>query len=715
MRRAFPIVLLALALARVAGAQLPTAADSAADPYLWLESQTGDRAMAWVKAENAKTIAVLEQDPHFATLYRDALSVAEASDRIPYARFIGAALYNFWQDSAHVRGIWRRTTLASYRSPMPVWTTVLDLDSLARVEKANWVWKGADCAMPAERRCMITLSDGGEDASTVREFDLTTRRFVTSGFTLPHGKQRFTWMGEDTLLVSREWKPGELTASGYPYIVKRLVRGQDISRAAEIFRGDASDGGYGVSPVTFEDGTGHRMALILRPRSTFESEKYVVRPTGVARLAIPLKSEPAAMVDGQLIVQLSEPWNEGTAQIPSGSLAAFDVARAAADPSQLTPVAVFIPGPRESVGPVAATRDRLVATVLQNVRGRVFRFSRAPDGHWSQERVMFPDNLAIDIADANVHGSDVFINVAGFLTPSSVWLADARVGTTTEVKRLPPKFDASRDTVEQLEAASTDGVRIPYFVVHRKGMKLDGSNPTILTAYGGFEVSETPYYSATTGKLWLEQGGVYVLANIRGGGEFGPAWHEAGLKTRRQIIYDDFASVARDLIARQITSPRRLGIMGGSNGGLLMGVEMTQHPDLWRAVDIQVPLLDMLRYERIDAGSSWVGEYGSVSIPAERAFLASISPYHQLKPDVQYPKPLIWTTTKDDRVGPQHARKFAAKMSAQGHPYLFYEVTEGGHGAGANLRERARTSALEYTYFTRQLMGNASSGAPASR
>lgn len=660
--------------------------------------------MAWVHAENAKTLAVLEHDPHFASLYSAALAVAQASDRIPYVRFIGGSLYNFWQDSVHVRGVWRRTTLASYRTSAPRWTTVLDLDSLARAEKANWVWKGADCAMPAERRCMISLSDGGEDAVTVREFDLPARTFVAGGFVLPHGKQRFTWMGEDTLLVSREWKAGELTASGYPYIVKRLVRGQSIASAVEIFRGAASDGGYGVSPMTFEDGTGHRITLIERPRSTFESEKYIVRPSGVARIAIPRKASPETMVNGQLIVRLSESWRDGAAQIPAGSLAAFDAARAATNPSHLAPVAVFVPGPRASVGPTAATRDRLVASVLQNVRGRVFRFSPAANGHWTRERVPFPDNLTIDVADANVHGSEALVDVAGFLTPSSVWLADARTGATTEVKRLPPKFDAFRDTVEQLEAASSDGVRIPYFVVHPRGMKLDGTHPTILTAYGGFQVSMTPSYSPVVGKLWLEHGGVYVLANIRGGGEFGPAWHEAGLKTRRQIIYNDFASVARDLIARKITTPRRLGIMGGSNGGLLMGVEMTQHPDLWDAVDIEVPLLDMLRYEQIDAGSSWVGEYGSVAVPAERAFLASISPYQNLKAGVKYPLPLIWTTTKDDRVGPQHARKFAAKMSAMGDPYLFYEVTEGGHGAGANLRERARTSALEYTYFMRQLM-----------
>ena len=701
--RALAFIIVAATGAPLAAQGRPVTANAASDPFLWLEDQHGARAMAWVNAENAKTTAVLEKDPHYAPLFRDALAIAQASDRIPYATYIGGALYNFWQDSSHVRGIWRRTTLASYRTPHPAWTTVLDLDSLARAEKANWVWKGADCAMPAERRCMIALSDGGEDAVTDREFDLGTGSFVPEGFVLPHGKQRVAWVGADTLLVSREWHPGELTASGYPFIVKRLVRGQPLSSAVEVFRGSATDGGYGVDPATFHDGTGHRAVMIIRPMTTFETEKYIVRSSGVAKLAVPLKANLVAMVDGQLVIRLSERWAEGGAQIRAGSLASFDVAEATAHPDHLAPVAVFEPGPRESVDGVTATRDRLVASIYQNVRGRIYVFSRSAPGSWTRKQLPLPDDLATGIVDADVHGSGVFVNVTGFLTPNSVWEADATGGSVSKLKTLPAQFDASRDTVEQLEATSKDGTRIPYFVVRPKRIASDGSNPTILNAYGGFEVSETPSYAGMTGKLWLEHGGVFVLANIRGGGEFGPAWHEAGLKTHRQVIYDDFAAVARDLISRRITSPRRLGIMGGSNGGLLMGVEMTQHPDLWHAVDIQVPLLDMLRYEKIDAGESWVGEYGSVSNPVERAFLASISPYQNLRKGVRYPEPLIWTTTKDDRVGPQHARKFAAKMASYGDPYLFYEVTEGGHGAGANLRELAHTKALEFAYFARQL------------
>jgi prolyl oligopeptidase len=380
-----------------------------------------------------------------------------------------------------------------------------------------------------------------------------------------------------------------------------------------------------------------------------------------------------------------------------------DLAAATSDPQHLTATLVYAPGPRETLDNVGATRDRLVVTTYENVKGRAYMYAPEADHGWSKRRIDLPDNSTISLASADERGVDAMLSVTSFLTPTTLWLVNSSSGALSTVKALAPKFDASNDVVEQFEATSKDGTQIPYFIVHPKSFKLDGSNPTILYAYGGFAASITPTYSGVLGKLWLERGGSYVIANIRGGGEFGPAWHEAGLKTHRQRIYDDFAAVAQDLIAKNMTSPRHLGIEGGSNGGLLMGVEFTQHPELWNAVDMQVPLLDMLRYEHIEAGASWVGEYGSVSIPDERAFLASISPYNNIKTGVKYPEPFIWTTTKDDRVGPEHARKFAAKLSSLGIPYLFYEVTEGGHGAGANIKERSLTSALELTYFTKKL------------
>lgn len=677
--------------------------DPAADPFVWLESVDSARAQDWVRTENAKTLAVLQADPHFATAYRDAVASGEAKDRIPTPEIVAGKVYNFWQDAEHVRGIWRRTSFADYANSVPAWETVLDLDALAKSEGKNWVFHGADCESPSERRCLIDLSDGGEDASTVREFDLTSKSFVADGFVLPHGKQTIAWADDDTLLVSREWAPGELTASGYPFVVKRVARGRSLDAAVEIFRGAKSD--VSVSPFVVVDGNGRRIVGLERGTSFFEHETYLVTAAGAQRFAIPLKASPAGMIAGRLLVKTEEPWSTNGTTFAAGALVALDAERVLANPAALAPTLVYAAPDRATLDRVVTTRDRLVISTLENVRGRAYVMTPNPDGTWTQKRLELPDNSTIEPTAADLHGSSVYLSITGFLNPTTLVRADADTMAVANVKALSAQFDASQDVVEQFEATSRDGTRVPYFVVRPKAMIYDGATPTIMTAYGGFQVSETPTYSATVGKLWLERGGAYVLANIRGGGEFGPAWHEAGLKTNRQRIYDDFAAVARDLTTRKITSPRDLGIRGGSNGGLLMGVEFTQHPELWSGVEIAVPLLDMLRFEQIAAGASWVGEYGSVSIPEQRAFLASISPYNNLRAGVKYPEPFVWTTTKDDRVGPQHARKFAAKLHALGDPVLYYEVTEGGHGAGANIKERAFTTALEYTYFTRKLPG----------
>lgn len=705
MRAACPVIAIAGAVFMFsAWADAGDDAGSAAadDPFAWLEQVDGVRAMNWVRAENAKTAAVLDNDPRYPGLFKEALAIAEARDRIPQPSIIGGRILNFWQDADHVRGIWRRTSIANYRTSAPSWTTVLDLDSLSKQEKANWFWSGADCEEPAERHCMIGLSDGGEDAVTLREFDLRSSRFIPGGFSLPRGKQDSAWEDGRTLLVAREWAPGELTSSGYPFVVKRIRRGHSLAAAMEVYRGTKDD--VGVGPATFNDGAGHRAVVIRRSITFFEASYFLVGPTGPAKLGLPSKVRIEALVDGKLVVSLREDWTskEGTTYA-QGSLVAIDLAAATAAPDHLRPVLIYAPGPREAVTQVAATRGHLLVVVLDNVKGRAYAYAPDARGQWSRRQLALPDNASVHIVDADLHSDRAFVSVTGFLTPSSLWLADVGSGALAIVKTLPARFDASHQVVEQLEATSTDGTRVPYFVVHPANMKLDGSTPTILTAYGGFLVSETPSYAPATGKLWLERGGAFALANIRGGGEFGPAWHEAGLKTHRQRVFDDFTAVAKDLIARGMTSPARLGIMGGSNGGLLMGVEFVQHPELWGAVDMQVPLLDMLGYEHIAAGSSWVGEYGSVSNPDERAFLASISPYNNVKAGVHYPEALIWTTTKDDRVGPQHARKFAAKLAAMGVPYLFYEVIEGGHGSGATLAEKAAMTAREFTYFARKL------------
>jgi prolyl oligopeptidase len=679
----------------------PTTARGA-DPFLWLEQLEGPRALKWVHAENARTLAVLQADQRFASFYDDALKIGEAQDRLPLPRIIGGQVYNFWQDQQHVRGIWRTTSRADYAARQPAWSTVLDLDALASAEGKNWIWQGADCDSPSRQRCLISLSEGGEDAATIREFDLRTGRFVQGGFRLPRGKQGAAWAGEDRLLVAREWTPGQLTSSGYPFVVKSLERGKPLSSATEVYRGSKAD--VGVWPFAFADGQGHRALGVSRGLSFFESENYLATPAGLRKLGLPLKSTLQGLLKNRLWIRLAEDWTAGGSRFTAGSLVSVDLSRATADPERLEASAIYVPGSRETYDGAVATEDALVVSTYDNVRGRAFLSSPQADGHWSRRDLQLPDNSSLNLVSADDHGTDAFVEVTGFLSPNSLVRVDAGAATWGVVKTIEPKFDASTHVVEQLQATSKDGTRIPYFVVRPKRMRYDGTTPTILHAYGGFELSMTPSYQPVLGKLWLDRGGAFVLANIRGGGEFGPAWHEAGLKTNRQRIYDDFAAVAEDLIARKITTSPHLGIQGGSNGGLLMGVEFTEHPELWSAVDMQVPLLDMLRYERIQAGASWVGEYGSVRNPSERAFLASISPYHNLKPGVTYPEPLIWTTTKDDRVGPQHARKFAAKLSAMGKPYLFYEVTEGGHGMGANIKERAFTSAIEYTYFARKLM-----------
>jgi prolyl oligopeptidase len=672
------------------------------DPFIWLEEAHSERAMNWVKAENAKTDAVLERDPRFKTLFHDAKVILEAKDRIPEPAIIAGQVLNFWQDADHSHGIWRQTSQTDFQSETPNWRTVIDLDALSKSEKANWFWKGAICHEPEEQRCIVSLSDGGEDAVTLREFDLGKSAFVQGGFSLPKGKQDVAWQDADTLLLAREWKPGETTRSGYAFVVKRIKRGQPLDAAVEVYRGSADD--VGVSPISLSDGAGRSAAFIQRAVSIFEFEYYLLGSGTPAKLAMPMKAELLTLLDGRLIVSLHEDWKRaGQPTLPQGSLVALELERVAADPQHLQPVLIYAPGGREAFVEAGATRGHLLVHGLDNVSGRAYVYTPEPNNRWTRRELDLPKNISVSVVDTDLHSEQAFIQVTGFLTPPKLMLADLGVGTLTTTKTLPAKFDASRDVVEQFETASKDGTKIPYFVVHPVGMKMDGSTPTILNAYGGFLDAQTPRYSAELGKLWLERGGAFVLANIRGGGEFGPAWHEAGLKTHRQRIYEDFAAVGEDLIAKGFTSSAHLGIMGGSNGGLLMGVEFVQHPQLWRAVDIQVPLLDMLRYEQIAAGSSWVAEYGSVSVPSERAFLASISPYDNLQAGVKYPEALIWSTTKDDRVGPQHARKFAAKLAAMGVPYHYFEVIEGGHGAGATLEERAKMHSREYTYFSGKL------------
>jgi prolyl oligopeptidase len=675
-----------------------------ADRYQWLEDVSGGRSMAWVKAENERSAKVLENDPHYAGLEAAALKVLESPDRLPLPFINGADVYNTWQDDKHVMGILRRTSLADYLTAQPHWRTLLDYDALGKQDNQKWVESGRTCLYPGNELCLVALSAGGEDAVTLREFNLITGKFVEGGFLLPRSKQDVAWVDKDSLLVARDWGAGTMTKSGYPFVVKLWKRGQPLGQAEEIFRGAETDAA--TAAITLHDSAGHHVSLAVRSVTFFETEWSLLTVRGAKRIDLPRKANINGLVDGQLIATLNENWKldgENT-KFVQGSVVSLDLEAVKKDPLHLKPTVVFAPSQTEYAQGVDTTKNHLLLTTLENVQGRVYTCAFSAKGSWTRKKLDVPDNRAVSIVSTNWSDNQFFLSIEGFLSPRSFLLGDAGAGTLRKAKTLPPQFDASGAVVEQLEAASKDGTKVPYFVVRRKDVHFDGSNPALLTAYGGFQLSSTPIYSALVGKLWLERGGVFALANIRGGGEFGPAWHEAGLKTHRQCVYDDFAAVGQDLVTRRVTSPRRLGIMGGSNGGLLMGVEMTQHPEMWNAIVIQIPLLDMLRFEHIAAGASWVGEYGSASIPEERAFLASISPYHQLKPDVSYPEPLIFTTTKDDRVGPVHARKFAARMAEFHKPFFYDEIIEGGHDAGADLKERAKTAAVQYTYLTRKLM-----------
>jgi prolyl oligopeptidase len=675
-------------------AQTPAAAAPTADPFQWLEDIDSPKSMEWVNGQNAKTHARLETDPRYEQFRQEAMKIFTAQDRIATPRFRAGGIDNFWQDGTHIHGVWRHTSLASYRTSTPQWQTLLDLDALSKAEGKNWIWKGADCLKPAQTLCLVHLSNGGSDAVEDREFDTTTGKFVEGGFFFANAKQDIRWIDHDTLIVARPWTPDEVTQSGYPYVVKIVKRGGETR---EVFRGvktDVQNGG-----VVLEGDKGADAVLIDHGLTFYERAFSLLTDKGeLAPIPLPKKVEYDTYVDGQAVFTIKQVWRN----FGAGAVISYDLAELKRDPAAAKPQLVFMPGPHDAVQRVASSKDRLVLVLLQDVKGAVDTYDHKA-GVWLPRRLKLPPNANINLVSASDEDNQMFFTAEGFLDPTSLWLAEAD-GAVAKVKQLPPQFDASKDVVEQLWATSTDGTKIPYFVVHPKGMKLDGSTPTQMFGYGGFELSEPPAYIPQMGKLWLERGGAYVIANIRGGGEFGPAWHEAALREKRQLAFDDFASVARDLEARKITSPRRLGIYARSNGGILTTVSMTQHPELFNAIVIESPLIDMLRYNHLSAGASWVAEYGDPDVPADRAFIAKYSGYQNLKPGVKYPEPYITTNTRDDRVHPGHPRKFAAKMEAMGLPYLYYEQTFGGHANDADPELNARRWARHYVYLSQKLM-----------
>ncbi|WP_122466047.1 prolyl oligopeptidase family serine peptidase [Brevundimonas lutea] len=697
-------------------ADLTPEAVAAADDHLALEEVDGAEAMAFVRASNERSLGVLEGDPRYEELRAEAEAILTASDRLPYPVFLGEGLGNFWQDATNPKGLWRRTTLESYRGGDAEWETLIDVDALAREEGRDWVWKGAQCLAPDETRCLVNLSDGGKDAVVVREFDTATKTWVEGGFNLPEGKHRLSWLDQDTLLVATDFGPengqSTLTESGYPYIIKSLARGQTLDQATEVYRGEQGDGGYGVSASVYRDAEGAVEAVLFRrPLDTFSAETWQWVDGEAVELNLPERVGIHGTLGRQLVLSPDEDWTIGGQTISGGTLVAadFEMLRQAEPVMTNTSLTtIFRPGERQSLQGVSVMRDHVLAVVSDNVVGTLKRFQFVTGdtrhGEWRATDLQVPENSAVSLGDSSKKSGRAFVSAQGFLTPPTLGLLEQTATAPETLRAAPAKFDASTHVVEQFEATSTDGTKIPYFVVMPRDLAMDGTAPTILFGYGGFQVSFPPAYKPEMGKLWLENGGVFVQANIRGGGEFGPEWHQAALNENRQRAFDDFAAVGKDLIARKITSPDHLGIYGRSNGGVLTSVSITQNPDLFDAAVIESPLVDMLRYHELPAGASWIGEYGDPRIPEEAAWIAEYSAYQQLRPNADYPRVYITTNTRDDRVHPGHARKFAARLGEMGYDHLYFEDTAGGHSNDADPIANARRWARHYVYLMQQLM-----------
>ena len=678
-----------------------TTAGQTNDDHLYLEEVLGDKALTEVKSWNKRSLDRLMADPRFKAMEAEALEILQSKDKIPYVSYRGGEVHNFWQDETHVRGIWRKSTLESYLSGNAKWETVLDFDKLSKDEDKNWVYKGNNCFAPDYELCIVNLSDGGKDAVVRREFNAKTKSFVEGGFVTEESKGTMDWLDENHVIVGVDFGDDTMTDSGYPRLAKLWKRGTPLSEATLIGEGEQSDVGYWGGTMELADGT--REIMMARSKTFYESD-YIWFPRegdkvgdGV-KMPLPEKFNMYGSFKDQLLVQLNEDWRGHG----SGDLISFDIQDFMEDGKIDTVHTVFSPDEKSSMNGAGATKSKVLLSISRNVTSAAYAFDW--DGkNWTSEKLDFPENGTVNIGATNDKEDVAFISSESFLTPDTLWTYNTATGKKAKAKSLPSWFDAESMVSEQFFATSTDGTKVPYFVVRDKATKMDGTNPTLLYGYGGFEISLNPSYSATRGKLWLERGGVYVLANIRGGGEYGPKWHQAGLKTQRQRIYDDFISVAEDIIEKDITSPKHLGIEGGSNGGLLMGVMFTQRPDLFNAVICAVPLLDMMRFHKLLAGASWMGEYGDPDDAAEGKFLRSISPYHNVDPEADYPEVFFITSTKDDRVHPAHARKVAKRMEDQGHDFLYYENIDGGHSAAANLKETAKRLALQHTYLMQKL------------
>jgi prolyl oligopeptidase len=671
--------------------QTPAAADEDRDPYLWLEEVTGDQALDWVRARNEPTLATF-RGAEFERMRAEALEVLDTDARIPYVVRRGEYLYNFWRDAANPRGLWRRTTLDSYRTDSPEWDVLIDVDELGRADDEKWVWAGAGVIEPEYTRALVALSRGGSDASIVREFDMRTREFVTDGFRLPEAKSQLAWVDADTVLVGTDFGADSLTDSGYPRVIKRWRRGTALTDAEILFEGARTD----VRVSASVDRTpGFERTLLGRAVDFWNEEIYELRGPELIRIDVP--TDASVSIHRQwLLIELRTDWFYGADRYAAGSLLAADYNEFLSGTAELR--AVFEPDEHTALNHYAWTRDRLLMVTLADVASRV---EIVTPGTWRREPVPgIPDATNTVVVAADDTGDEFFLDSSGFLTPSRLMR-----GTGTDpldlIKSAPSFFDAENMTVAQYFVASQDGTPIPYFVVRPAGAH--GPGPTMLYGYGGFESANTPAYSGVLGRLWLARGGTYVLANIRGGGEYGPGWHTQAMREGRHKVAEDFAAVATDLVDRGITTVDQLGAQGGSNGGLLMGIMLTQYPERFGALVCSVPLLDMKRYHLLLAGASWMAEYGDPDNPQDWAFISEYSPYQNISATRHYPPVLMTTSTRDDRVHPGHARKMTAALEAAGHRVFYYENIEGGHAGAADNQQVAFKSALAYSFLWRML------------
>jgi len=668
------------------------------DPYVWLEDVTGEKSMEWVRARNAESAKELEAGESFKTLQADVLKILDSDARIAYVSKSGAHYYNFWRDAKNPRGIWRRTTLDEYRKPIPTWETVLDVDALGAAEKESWVFQGAQFLKPEYRRCLISLSRGGADAAVTREFDVEAKAFVKGGFELPEAKSDVSWIDIDRVFVGTDFGAGSMTTSGYPRIAKLWTRGRPLAEAKLVFEGKPTD----MEAYAAHDPTkGFERDFVIRMPSFFSRETFLLGPNGQMRkIDVPDDAETEVTREW-LTIRPRTPWTVGAKTYVAGSLLAARFDEFMSGNRELT--VLFEPTATTSLDGYSWTRHYLILNVLDDVKSRVYVLTPGP-GEWKREPFIgAPAFGTVSPSAVDPDESDAyFMTVTDFLTPATLHMGE--IGKAPEkLKAAPAFFDASNLEISQHFTTSKDGTRIPYFQVSPKGMKLDGRHPTLLEGYGGFEASMVPRYDGAVGMAWMSKGGVYVLANIRGGGEYGPKWHQAALKRNRPRAYEDFAAVAGDLIKRNVTSAPHLGIAGGSNGGLLVGNMLTAYPRLFGAIVCQVPLLDMQRYSHLLAGASWMEEFGDPDKPEEWAFLKTFSPYHNVRPNEPYPPVLFMTTTRDDRVHPGHARKMMAKMLDMGYDVRYFENTEGGHGSGADNKQSAHFMALAYTFLRQKL------------